>query len=290
MDWKTKELRMRSVTTGIGALFLCALPAARVGQDRDPVPARDPALQSAIRSALQAGDEKELESSLDTLRRLAGPDHRDLVPQLFLFSKDATDTREAMAFGVLVAQLRIPAQHIIRPLVPLLESSDRELRREIGNVLSEFEDRSVDHGPSFSIYRPLLEAQARAGQGFALGLARYLYETDPGAAFLLFLRIQVTAPEELKPLLWAEHAVGETLWKQRFGFLRPNEVEPEAVEQLRWLAHHPHWWARLYAAQILSRHPAFRAVVPVEELQRDPHPLVREAAAAQGASAPEQPR
>ncbi len=288
MGWKTTVTRMRSMTTGIGAVFLGALPVAQVGQGRDPVPARDPALQGAIRSALQAGDEKERESSLEALRRLAGADHRGLVPQLFLFSKDATDTREAMAFGVLVEQLRIPAQDIVRSLVPLLESPDPELRRALGNVLSEFEDRSVDRGPSFSIYRPVLEAQARAGEGFPLGLVRYLYETDPGAAFLLLLRIQVTAPEELKPLLWAEHAVGEVLWKQRFGFLRPNEVEPEAVEQLRFLARHPTWWARLYAAQILSRHPAFRAAAPVEELKRDPHPLVREVAVA--VSTPAQPR
>jgi hypothetical protein len=269
-DRKTKS-------SGAVALLLCALPLAH---RQDPVPARDPALQDTIRKALHAADEQQLADSLASLRRIGGADPSALVLQLFLFSKDATDTREAMAFGGLADLLRIPAQDIVAALVPLLESSDPALRRSVGDVLSEFEHRSAERGADFSVYRPLLESRIASGAGVPPGLVRHMYAIDPGAAFLLLLRVQVKDVEEQRPLLWAEHAVADVVWKQRFGFLAPDVVEPAAAEELRMLARHPHWWARLYAAQISSRHRGFRDPALVEELRRDPHPLVQDVARA----------
>ena len=263
-----------------GTILLGAFLVLGAHLRQDPVPRPDPRVWTEIRRAIRAADETELESALNTLRNIGGADFQDLVPQLFLFSKDATDTREGMAFGGLVDQLRIPDMAIVRALVPLLESADRELRREIGNVLSEFEDRSVDRPPSFAVYRGLLEESMRSGQDLPPGLVRYLYETDPGTALLLMMRIHAVDISESRGILWAEHVVADNLWKQRFGFLGKDEVEPEALEQVGLLAQHPRWWARAYAAALTSRHPAFASVDSREALRRDAHPVVRELAAA----------
>jgi hypothetical protein len=267
-----------AISRGFASLLL-TLTVQTAAQERAPTPSRDPALQSAIREVLSAADESGFARALEGLRARSGPEHRTLVPQLLLFSIDATDTREAMAFGALVAALRIPPRDVVGALVPLLESSDEALRTAVGGVLSEYEDRSVDRGPSFSVYRPILEPHARTGEGWPSGLVRYLYETDPGAAFLLLLRLHVTEPAELKPLLWAEHVVEEARWKRRFGFLRPDESDPAAAEQLLFLARHAYWWARLLAAEVLRQEPAFRTDALVAELHRDTHPLVRAVAA-----------
>lgn len=242
---------------------------------REVLPRPDPALQAGIRRLLAAASPEDQRLALEALRAGAGPAHELLVPQLFLFSAQATDTREAMLLGIVLQRLAIPAEHVIRALVPLLESPDGALRRDIGNVLSEYEQRSVERGADFAVYRPLLE------QALAPGLVRHLFETDPGAALLVLLRVQVTDPAELRPLLWAEHEVADVLWKLRHGFLAPEELAraaPGVLAELDFLARHPRWWARLYAARIGRQVPV--VAVRREELRRDEHALVREAAGA----------
>ena len=164
--------------------------------------------------------------------------------------------------------------------MPLLESPDRALRQALDGVLSEYEDRSIDRGASFSIYRAFLE---RPEGELSLGLVRHLVETDPGAALLALARAQVSDPSELRSLLWAEHEVADVLWKLRFGFVEREELAsraPEALAQLDFLSRHPRWWARLCAAEVAGLEPALRSAARMEELGRDDHPLVRDAALA----------
>src|SRR5262245_28164828 len=259
------------------AIVLALAPSGDAQQEteREPLLRPDPAVQANIRRLLAAASPEEQRAVLEVLRAGAGAEHEILVPQLFLFSQQATDTREAMVLGVVLQRLAVPAQHVVRALVPLLESGDTKTRAAVGSVLSEYEHLSIDHGADFSVYRPFLE------QGLAVGLVRHLFEVDPGAALLAVTRVQVTDPAELRALLWAEHEVADVLWKLRFGFRERADLrqsEPEALAQLDLLARHPRWWARYYAARVGSLEPAL--AVRTEELRRDEHALVREAASA----------
>ncbi len=273
----TRAARARRAGALLAGLFLVA--GAQPQEAPTPLPERDPRIQAEIRRALDATRAEEFSAALETLRDLAGPDFQALVPQLFLFSREATDTKEAMAFGVLREELRIPDLSIVRALVPFLETADVELRRALAGVLSEFEDPSADRPPDFTIYRPLLEERRRAGSELPLGLVRHLYATDPGVALLLLTRLLVEDVPEHRDLLWAEHVVADSIWRERFGFLAKGEVVPEALEQVRFLSAHPRWWVRLYAAAVMSRHPALRRDDALATLRRDEHPLVRELAA-----------
>jgi hypothetical protein len=262
------------------ASFVALFPGAALAQQADVLPRPDPALQAGIRRVLDAPDEAEQRAALEALRADAGPEHAALVPQLFLFSHAATDTREGMALGVVLAALAIPPADVIRALVPLLESEDPDARAEVGNVLSEYEDRSIERGADFGAYRPYLEGPERA---LPSGLVRHLFEVDPGAALRALARAQVRDPSELRGLLWAEHEVADVVWKLRHGFRTGAELartEPEALSELAALARHPRWWARLHAARVAAEEPALRAAVSMEALVSDPHPLVREAASA----------
>jgi hypothetical protein len=251
-----------------------ALPAA---QQATVLPRPDPALQAAIRKVTAPRDEADQASALAELRERAGPAHAALVPQLFLFSFGANDTREGMALGVVLDALAVPAGDVVRALVPLLESEDPAVRAEVGNVLSEYEDRSIERGPDFGVYRPYLEGEP------PVGLVRHLFEVDPGAALLALARAQVREPTELRALVWAEHEIADVVWKLRRGFRTGAELartEPEALEQLALLARHPRWWARLHAARTAADEPALRTAVSLDELANDPHPLVRATASA----------
>lgn len=237
----------------------------------------DPVLRERIQGLLSARDEAGFRAALALLEEGAGPEHGSLVTQLFEFSRRATDTREAMLFGTVLAELHVPPEHVVRALVPLLELPDETLRRDLDGTLSEFEDRSVDRGASFTLYRPYLEGDP------PLGLVRHLFESDPDAAFLALLRAQVREPGELRQLLWGQHEVADGLWKLRFGFLAPEELasaQPAMAKQLGTLAHHGRWWARLYAARVAFEVPALGAAADLQALMLDAHPLVREFARA----------
>jgi hypothetical protein len=143
-------------------LLLAALLAAPARQDeREALLPKDPDVQAGLQRLLSATEEDEQRRALDALRASAGPGQERLVRQLFLTALEATDTREAMLFGWVVAALPIPAQDVVGALVPLLESTDAKLRAEVGNALSEYEDRSLDRGASFTVYCAFLQEPPR---------------------------------------------------------------------------------------------------------------------------------
>lgn len=257
------------------ALLLTLAPSARqVAPER--LPQADPAQLAAIRAVLDAATLDGRAAALAALRAGAGARHERLVPELFRLLQQATDTREGMAFGVLIEALPIPPEHVVEALLPWLESEDVALRAAVGNVFAEYEDRSPDRGASFTVYRPFL------ARGAPLGLVRHLFATDPGAALLAFARLEVREGDELRALLWAEHSLADALWRFHFASSPPADferAEPEAVAQLAVLASHPRWWARLAAVELGLREPVLRARLPLEALARDGHALVRERAA-----------
>ena len=253
-------------------LVLALLGGARQA-GREPELRPDPALQAGIRRLVAAASPDEQHRALDALRAEGGGAHERLVPQLLLFSREARDTKEAMVLGFVLRQLAVPAEHVLRALVPLLESPDVELRADVGGVLSEYEHLSPDRGADFSVYRPFLEGEPPPG------LVRHVLATDPGAALLVLTRAQVRDLAELRALLWAEHEVADALWKLRNGFVTAEELPraaSEALAQLDFLARHARWWARAFAARIGSQEPGL--AVRMEELRGDPNALVRELA------------
>ena len=97
-------------------------------------------MDQEIRSVIDAQSQEEWRSALGALRTRAGEENAILIRQLFLFMRQSTTTKEAMAFGAIREALEIPDEHVIRALEPLLDGADAALRAELDDVLSEFQD------------------------------------------------------------------------------------------------------------------------------------------------------
>jgi hypothetical protein len=232
----------------------------------------DPNLQALIRASLNSESREQMESRLQELAA-AGADK--LVPQLLYYSVAATSTKDGMAFGVIVEALRLEEDSIVGPLIPFLGADELALRAETRNVLCGFERGTPARAPDFEAYRPLLEADLRAGKPPNVHLVQHMFESHPGAALLLFREISALRREESRALLWAEHEVADALWKYHYGFLQPDETDTEAFEQLAKLSGHSEWWVRLYVAQVMHRHKALSDARIVAALKQDAHELVR---------------
>ena len=249
--------------------------AARPGQF---APALLPEVQDAIRRTVHGDDPAARERALGELREQARADGEAFVQQLFLYSKDAGSTRDAMAFGALVDQLSIPDTQVVGAMVPLLESRDPGFLRSVHGILSEFEHAELDRPPSFAAYRPHLQAPMQRSDAPPAGLVRYLFEREPGTALVLITRLSDPAPEELAEILLAEHEIADVLWRRRHGFLPAESVASATRGQVGALAASRRWFARLYVAELCAQQPAVGSTEVLARLAEDRHALVRERA------------
>ena len=253
----------------------------RVERSADFAP--DAAVQSLIAEFAAAETAAQQAAAADALAgvKLATP--QMLLAQLVYYASRARDTRSAMAPGLLMRRLDYSDDVVAAAVVPLLDFDDAELRGTAQSVLGGLERRAVGRRPDFSIYRGLIAADLRIGVEPPAALVRYLYDSDAGEALLTMMRAHDTRdPAEMRELIWTEHVVAESLWKQRNGFLRRGEFEPAAARQLGRLATNDAWWVRLYVAEIMRQQPNLRDARTVEQLKHDRHALVREVMAACG--------
>lgn len=160
----------------------------------------------------------------------------------------------------------------IEALVPYIDSKNNDLKSYVINTLNLFDHADWGALANYGMYLDYLSSHAEAPR-FVL----YLYGHNPNKAFILLSRVRGKKKADAEPsLLLAQHIVADALWKQQYGFLPKDKVEPEAAKQLALMAKRPEWWARLYAATIMKQHSAFRDPALVKTLTADKNALVRE--------------
>lgn len=94
-------------------------------------------------------------------------------------------------------------------------------------------------------------------------------------------QVQQQRGEERRRILLAEHVVSNAIWLKEHNFGEEfAKVRSEAQEQLRQLAEHDQWWARLYVAEIMGRHFSLSLPEVLDQLSDDENELVRRAAKA----------
>lgn len=141
-------------------------------------------------------------------------------------------------------------------LLPLLETDDERLYEVAQGFLGPF-IRCECNGIRIT-FRAFDDYLRQRKQNIPRGLVRVMYSEAPGNGLLRLGGIHSRSQEEYRSLLWAEHEVSDILWKWQFHFVPRNQVERGAAEALAKLVGHPRWWARLYVAEIMRQHPAFR--------------------------------
>ena len=172
----------------------------------------------------------------------------------------------------------MPKEAAVTALAIHLDNVNPAIQREARSLLHGYEDRSATRPPDFSSYRAIIETAVRAGKEPSNSLVRFMYETDPGTALLTMMRgYQLRDPNEMKPILWAEHVIADMFWKRQFGFLVPQEVPAAALDELNALSRHDRWWVRLYVVEILRHHPDLSQPEMFNRLKEDRHAIVREA-------------
>lgn len=188
--------------------------------------------------------------------------------------EDTAENEWMSSMGVLKGlTFDLDDRKIIGVLVPLLEAHDERLYDVAQDLLGPF-IRCECNGIHIT-FRAFDDYLRQRKPNVPRGLVRFIYSEAPGKALLQLGGVHSGSQEEYRLLLWAEHEVSDILWKWQFYFVPRNQVEPGAAEALAKLVDHPRWWARLYVAEIMRQHPAFRTDELIEALLGDPDESVR---------------
>lgn len=262
-------------------LFVFVAPLRAIADDTQRTDIQpDPAIQTAIARVAEADNGAQQQTAIQQFSEFDQVSRSELIRQLVYFGSRARNTKAAMTVGVALRRLDAPDDAIARALAPCLETTDAEVAKSVRNILGGLEKRTAGRRPDFSVYHGIVADCVREGEPLPDGLIRYMYDADAGMAMLTLMRAhQLRAPEEVKAILWAEHVVADVLWKQQYGFLAPNEIEPAALVELSKLARHNTWWARLYVAEVMRQNVEFRRAELIGALARDVNELVRATAA-----------
>jgi len=253
--------------------------------------APDAAFQAAISDVAKAVDRETAVQQADRLVKLGALDRAELISQLLWFAaRNEKDAAARAVVGQVLKRLDVQKQVIVIGLAPHLDNRDESIRRIAGQLLTGFEDRSAERPPDFSAYRAIIEADVVANREPQRSLVRFMYESDAGSALIAMMRAhQLRDPEEIRSIRWAEHVIADLFWRQRFGFSDLKSAEASAVEQLEKLSRHDRWWARLYVAKIIGKHPELGRPEWVARLRADASVLVRQSMERPAAKAVQQP-
>lgn len=239
------------------------------------------ACQTALAELRSAGDLADMEARIDRLLAMHGQDRDEFLAQLLFFAaRPQADAASRAVAGHVLKRLDASKQTVAAAVAPHLDNTDEAIRAAAREVLIGLEDRSASRPADFSAYHAIIEADVRAGRALQASLVCHMYESDPGQALLTMLRAhQLRRPEEIRPILWAEHVIADLFWRRTHGFVERKAVTPEAVAELDRLSISPHWWARLYVAENVCKHPELATEQIIERLPADESALVRGALA-----------
>ena len=180
------------------------------------------------------------------------------------------------AAGIVV--LQVPRDILLSAIVPQLDPGKRLdgiLEGQDRDLAEYLEFQATNASPvCFQVYENYLRDHKSEPP---TGLIAYMIHKCPEKAFHCLMDIFPDTGNDAKKWLWAEHVIGNTLWKQKYGFVGEHDSDVEPIAQIDVLSKISHWWIRLYAAEIMRQHAEFRQMAIIERLKQDEHPLVRKA-------------
>jgi len=275
---------MRALSFSVGVCLGFATTTLGANNDGNPIPP-DADIQRRIERVLHLAldrkvERRELVARMEEeLGQIATKIPETLVRQVLhchlrWANADPDRASEAMTIPF---YFRLANTSIVRGVLPYVGSENRALDAAVNDLLRQVENGdSIARPPDYSEYETCISVSHKEPP---LPLIRRMFDRSAGTALLTMSHVYTPFQDTARrrQLLWGEHVVSDTIWKHRHGFLPTTKVESEAATQIAKLSKDDAWWVRLYVAEILRQHPAFRTPELVERLTKDPHELVRDA-------------
>jgi hypothetical protein len=220
---------------------------------------------------------KEHWALLAELRNNAKNDDVQFVRQLAYFVHTHRDTYDAALIHAyaLIGYCQVSKSAVAKGLGPYVYTTDEALR-EVVRVPFLVERGPYRH-PDYSHYRQLALGEDRNHEA-AEPMRRMMFEFSPNAAFLLYH----TEPggQQMMELRRMERLIADALYeKSHLGGLPGGKIDEDTASVIRRLGESEHWWARMFAAEIMVQNKEFRDPEVIQRLLKDENNLVRQSVA-----------
>ena len=240
----------------------------------------DETTQQLIEQWVATSEEAQLEAHYDllpALHRLAKKDRIGFARQVVYYVYQQPQAELAIE---LFAFCRITSRDRALALSSYLYSEDRRLRKQVQGLFPfrpyEFMPSSYNY-PDYSYLGGFVVDRAPSFDG-AASLRRMMFEFSPNAAFLQY---HGEAPgSERLGLRRMERFIADALYeKHHLGGLPGGEIDDATASVIRRLGESEHWWARMFAAEIMVQNKEFRDPEVIDRLLKDENNLVSQSVA-----------
>jgi len=261
-----KTLCMAVLTTVVGFG-----PAIAFGDGVDPKPNQEEILGEVVLqgeiarvvSVLTAHEkkqatEKDASEAVEHLLIVGRNRVDNVLLQTLLYRQDILDVEDKeraarVLIGLLVPQ--IPEDRLIHTIVPVFERTTKKgMKKDLRRVLDTVTLKDTSR-PDFGAFVSFLRENEDAPPS---SLIKYMFRLEPEAATLTLARSYSGDPAamELK-----------------------KSMKGEGTKALADLSGKGVWWQDLYVAEMIRKNPQLRDPEILKQLEKDEHPLVREALA-----------
>jgi hypothetical protein len=201
-------------------------------------------------------------------------DRIHLVRQLLIYQETTGNEQGAMSANWLVLQLmkKLNGNEIIEAMEPLLIHRSAHVRRASEQTLGTL---CLGEQPVEFVGVTQLIGEGNEAIAQHPNLIRWMFATEPGNALLAFARTGPLNRDQSREVLLAEHVISDVVWLNEHNFKIDSVTLANAKAELNRLCESEHWWARLYVAEIVWRHPELRTETLQERLRTDENELVR---------------
>jgi hypothetical protein len=242
----------------------------------------DSKIQATISRVINAkgDDDKEAREAMNSLKEMARTTPEVVAPQIIYYSLHASNEREGWGIIGMMKHLSTWGSEMRRGLIPLLETKDENIRREVSGWLAGIDHSARPRTEELDVvfYRETLLKQKNAPP---LGLVDYVFDHAPSKALLLFGEIYADPPQIPltwpRDLMWSDHVITTIKWRLRNRFLQEGDLE-KAQKELDALSKHEGWYARRYVVEVMRGIPTLGTPEIAKRLKKDAHPLVRDSA------------
>jgi hypothetical protein len=239
---------------------------------------------------------KQLKRIFSELIEKAGGS-KQIIEQLLYFSVKADETREAMLPAIFFQHSRLTRLELLEGLVPYLSVEHDKLRQTAAGSLPSIEGGKREERGKGQGRMPYQIVISKRQDDLPVQLIKHMYKRNPHRAIEILVsvlgdEIEQVQIEQLdnsidevknrlnrnRTLLERKKKLRQEGERQQIHNIekRVNANKKYVNEEIKLLSTSDIWWIRLYSAALMRLHPNLRDNQLIQEMNDDPHEVVRE--------------
>ncbi len=266
-------------------LFIAALLGGCGSSEPPPLPPAPPCFepdrdfQALYREACRIGA-SDTSAGIQVLDQKVRANRIDGIRQSLVFVASSTQENRWQFVLKLYESLSLSKDEMLQSALPCLESGDPSMDEPVRSVILPFlVSKSASGMADFAFLQGFL---SKRKENPPLKLVKMLYQSSPSAALDLMASVYTEDASERGVLLARKELIGGDHLNLFFDQAeKRRSIAPGVREVLIESAKSPHWWLRLYIAEVVGHTRGFSDAEIQGLLAEDSHELVREAIALQ---------